>query len=153
MKEFIIAIVGGLFIILGAFIQRKVSTLKNRKIKANGDLFELTSRLITLTTEEFYPLKEDYLAEVKEQHKKLNDFFNGNELLFGDKIIEMVKSIENIIEKAIKHLEMIELLDFQGMPDSHKYTEYEALKELYHTHMQKDLPIYREKLKNLTRHN
>ncbi len=188
MKEYNIAIIGGIFTIVVALVPIILSKRKREKINSkrsnefnlnwsngntfqvfNGDgssknnhadqlkidarsiLFEMTSRLVKLTTDDFRPLKKGYLKEVKDKYDEFVDFFNSKEYLFNNDVISTVKSIKNIIDKAIEHLEMIKILDFQGMPDSYKDTEHKALKELYHNQMQKELPLHREKLKELIR--
>ena len=122
------------------------------KIEASSKLFELASRLIKLTTEDFYPLRKDYLAELCIRYKELDEFFNSKEYLFNNKIADTIKSIKEIIHKAIRHLEIIETLKIQNMPLDHISDEVNALNELFSNRMQNELPDHRETLKDLIKH-
>lgn len=189
MKEYIIAIIGGIFAIVAALVpiilsKRKREKMNSKrsnefnlnrsdgntfqvfngdvgipknshadqlKIEASSKLFELTSKLVKLTTDDFLPLEKVYLKEVTDKYNEFVDFFNSKEYLFNDDVISTLKSIKHIIEQAIKHLKMIEMYQFQGMPTKYIEDEYSSLKEFYIDHMQVELPFHREKLKELVR--
>ncbi|MBL7970139.1 MAG: hypothetical protein JNL03_01355 [Prolixibacteraceae bacterium] len=163
MKEYNIAIIAGIFAIVAALVpiilskrkREKIGSSKNShtdqlKIEASAKLFELTSGLVKLTTDDFRPVKKGYLKEVKGKYDELVDFFNSKEYLFNDDIIRTVKSIKEIIHKAIKLMESLETYRFQGLL---KYIENEqkALEEFFIDQMQKELPLLRENLKELIR--
>lgn len=130
------------------------------RIKANFSLFELTDGLIKIVTIAFRPLKLgppknniEYLNDVIDKYNEYIIFFDSKEFLFRDEVVEVVKSIKEIIDKAIILQRSIEFNKSQNMPWEIIIPDIDAITELYHNRIQIELPKHRETLKNIIKHN
>ncbi len=125
-------------------------------IRAHHKIFELTDGFIKLATEAFRPVKfndpksfADYLNEIIDKYNEYILYFDSKEILFDSDIVKVVHDIRGIVLKCIQHQKTIENFKSMEMPWEYITPEIEAINEIYHNQVEKELPKLRETLKEI----
>ncbi len=125
-------------------------------IIAHHQIFELTDGLIKLVTDAFRPVKyndpksfADYLNEVIDKYNEYIVYFDSKEILFDEETVKLIHEIRDIFFQCIKHQKTIEDYKVMKMPWEYITPEIDALDEIFHNQVENELPIHREKLKEI----
>jgi len=104
-------------------------------IIAHHQIFELTDGLIKLVTDAFRPVKYN-------DPKSFADYLD-------EETVKLIHEIRDIFFQCIKHQKTIEDYKVMKMPWEYITPEIDALDEIFHNQVENELPIHREKLKEI----